>query len=660
MSSQVETAARNLPFPTDDKKQHELRSIVANYLLITYHCDAVPISIEKVQFDFFRYYTITRPELVKFLESDILARFDVRFLENDQVTVFLRLPLSANDNLIVIEVEKWRADLAHNLNIQLSTFELSKVNGIVPRPALLAGTMKTLKMKDILEHDPKHRFEVFGAIPFLYVNRINLNAEEIEMAVAAWKRHILDFLGCQGWYKKLSEVATFCPRPRQLPPHHKILAMLRSDSLNRFHFMQEGGELQVKAVIDGNTPQSLVLCNEWRENIAQYLSSQGGKTKSPCDIGVVVHRPTQLPPTYKMLEVLKADPLRRFDCKGDSRDLKVGLKAKARKLSRALSIDYKKDESVNETLWKHHDTDNDGTSVVSGISEELSSVNGKEDYLDLQKQIEFKFKSSDSASVRPVEQIGNEAAFDQGGSDTPMTGAKVLTDFGMHIAPWNAAPAYPPGLSVPIDHWGMNGDFFKPFTSADPDIDAARLPAVRFTDFTSGDTSHDMWAKTGSISSFYGQQVPPRSYSPVRSQSPLRLNVFGTLKPSMSRSPHRIRNFGSDTLKPTASPQQTRVTKYGVDHSKPPVLLVQRTATTPASANVELKLWLPKVLQGFDSNLIVTFVDQMRDDYGFLTTEDLCNAQIGEQLTLDVLRDISGFKIGHFNRIVKGLASLRK
>ena len=270
------------------------------------------------------------------------------------------------------------------------------------------------------------------------------------------------------------------------------------------------------------------------------------------------------------------------------------------------------------------------------------------------------FRSSDSASVRPAEQIGNEAAFGQGGSDTPMTGAKVLTDFGMHIAPWNAAPAYPPGLSVPIDHWGMNGDFFKPFTSADPDIDAARLPAVRFTDFTSGDTSHDMWAKTGSISSFYGQQVPPRSYSPVRSQSPHRLNVFGTLKPSMSRSPHRIRNFGSDTLKPTASPQQTRVTKYGVDHSKPPVLLVQRTATTPASANVELKLWLPKVLQGFDSNLIVTFVDQMRDDYGFLTTEDLCNAQIGEQLTLDVLRDISGFKIGHFNRIVKGLASLRK
>lgn len=656
MSAPVETPGQNLPFPTDEKKQHELRSIVSNFLLITYHCDAKPISIEKVQFDFFRYYNISRANLTKFLEADVLNRFDIRHLDQDQVTVFLRLPLLPNDANVVIELEKWRTELAYNLNIQICTFELSKVNGVVPRPTSLAGTMKTLKMKDVLEHDPKKRFEVFGVIPFLYVNRINLNAEEVNMALGSWKKNIIDFLGTQGSYKKLSELTTFCPRPRQLPPHHKILSMLRSDNVNRFHYVQEGGELQVKVVLEGSVPHSSLLCNEWRESILVFLSSQMGKYKSPCEIGVVVHRPAQLPITYKMLEVLKADPLRRFDFKGELRDLRVGLKAsKNKRGSRMVTVEPRRDGPVIESTWRHYEADGDGeiTSIVSAISDELSSVN--EDYVDLQKEIEFKFESSDSASM-PIKNPNNEVPYGPGGTDTPMGGGKA--DFGLHMAPWNAQLPAPPGLSMPGYHWGLNGDFFKPSPEASNDLldmDPGKLPSVRFTDYTSGDTSHDVWAKTASMSSFYSQQMPARSFSPVRSRSPPRsANKWGTLKPSVSRSPLRLTKFSIDPVKASPSRSPSLTTKLTSDPTSPAV----KALSTFTGAHVELKRWLPTVLNGFDSALVLTFIDQMRDEYGFLTTEDLYNAQIENQLTLDVLKDINGFKIGHFNRIVKGLAAL--
>ena len=152
------------------------------------------------------------------------------------------------------------------------------------------------------------------------------------------------------------------------------------------------------------------------------------------------------------------------------------------------------------------------------------------------------------------------------------------------------------------------------------------------------------------MSSFYGQH-PPRSYSPVRSHSPLRAHKFGTLKPSMSKSPSRMTNLPNDTLVPT------RLTKPPTAFPKPPVWKGPSVAT---NTHVDLKSWIPAVLNGFDPALVLTFVDQMRDDYGFLTTEDLTIAQLGNQLTLDVLKDIAGFRIGHFNRIVKGLASLGK
>jgi hypothetical protein len=48
----------------------------------------------------------------------------------------------------------------------------------------------------------------------------------------------------------------------------------------------------------------------------------------------------------------------------------------------------------------------------------------------------------------------------------------------------------------------------------------------------------------------------------------------------------------------------------------------------------------------------------MRDDYGFVSTEDLNNSKLEGQLTFEALKEIEGFKMGHFNRLVKRLELL--
>jgi hypothetical protein len=70
---------------------------------------------------------------------------------------------------------------------------------------------------------------------------------------------------------------------------------------------------------------------------------------------------------------------------------------------------------------------------------------------------------------------------------------------------------------------------------------------------------------------------------------------------------------------------------------------------------LKLNDWLPTVFDGFGPDLIQSFTAQMRDDFGYISTEDLCNAKIENQLTFENLNVIVGFKIGHFNRLVKAL-----
>ena len=69
-----------------------------------------------------------------------------------------------------------------------------------------------------------------------------------------------------------------------------------------------------------------------------------------------------------------------------------------------------------------------------------------------------------------------------------------------------------------------------------------------------------------------------------------------------------------------------------------------------------IKVWLPLVFEGFEYDLIDSFVNRLRDDGGFVTVQDLLDAQARGELARQSLADIAGFKVGHCNRLDRALA----
>jgi hypothetical protein len=73
-----------------------------------------------------------------------------------------------------------------------------------------------------------------------------------------------------------------------------------------------------------------------------------------------------------------------------------------------------------------------------------------------------------------------------------------------------------------------------------------------------------------------------------------------------------------------------------------------------------IKAWLPMAFDGFDRNVIDYFIRKLRDDGGFVTLQDLLDARASNELTREVLADIAGFKLGHYNRLERALAAAER
>ena len=69
-----------------------------------------------------------------------------------------------------------------------------------------------------------------------------------------------------------------------------------------------------------------------------------------------------------------------------------------------------------------------------------------------------------------------------------------------------------------------------------------------------------------------------------------------------------------------------------------------------------IKVWLPLVFEGFEYDLIDSFVNRLRDDGGFVTVQDLLDAQARGELSRQSLADIAAFKVGHCNRLDRSLS----
>lgn len=78
----------------------------------------------------------------------------------------------------------------------------------------------------------------------------------------------------------------------------------------------------------------------------------------------------------------------------------------------------------------------------------------------------------------------------------------------------------------------------------------------------------------------------------------------------------------------------------------------------PISLTTTLALWLPELFHGFDSSLVQSFVDMLRDEGGFVCIQDIAEAHVNKQLTFEFMQSICGMKLGHYNRLIKGLTEV--
>lgn len=79
---------------------------------------------------------------------------------------------------------------------------------------------------------------------------------------------------------------------------------------------------------------------------------------------------------------------------------------------------------------------------------------------------------------------------------------------------------------------------------------------------------------------------------------------------------------------------------------------------TNVQSPMKLRDWLPSLFIDYNILIVQGFVNSLESQFGFNTTYDLIYSYKLGQLSFELLQNIPGFKLGHFNRIMNGLNEL--
>lgn len=317
-------------------------------------------------------------------------------------------------------------------------------------------------------------------------------------------------------------------KPKSLPSSEKIQDVLNSDSMKRFDISlhPHSGQIMVSLSLQGDE-ETERLCEEWRDNIASFLSTSGGSPLTTSILGGAVPRPQNLSRTVKFRDVVLADPS-RFQVQGFGDAVSVRLR-------------NRKNNKKKPEEW---------TTVTS--------------------------------SRREFVQLASHSSSSSSSGDT-----------------WSRIPVAAAVMSV-------DSTTFNPQSS-----------------------------QSTSSSASNGTPPPPGLRQPF---SNLSLGSNASIIKSSEVGATRVTpNGGSNCSSSAATP--------------PPAAPPSVTAV----AATTLSDWFPVIFDGFSSTVIESFVALLNAE-GFLTVDDLQLARDLAQLSLDYLQSVAGgFRMGHFNRLMKGL-----
>lgn len=146
--------------------------------------------------------------------------------------------------------------------------------------------------------------------------------EEILALTDEWRDSIARFLSAQSTTVSLSDLGSHVPKPPTLPATVKLLDALQSDPLQRFAISGEGSSMRARRIFRVDDEEIREFVDDWRRHLADYLSTQSS-TVGLSDIGSNVARPTRLPTSVKLIDVLRTDPSNRFIITGEGNNIRA-------------------------------------------------------------------------------------------------------------------------------------------------------------------------------------------------------------------------------------------------------------------------------------------------------------------------------------------------
>jgi hypothetical protein len=443
--------------------------------------------------------------------------------------------------------------------------------------------------------------------------------EALKVVVEDWKDNCHRFLK-PTQDLELCHLASEVPRPANVPRHCKLKDILRSDGTGRFQVFGNPESLFVRRM---QTPDEVEeLCERWRSRLATYMFKMNLKTMTLTEIGSAVSRPRQLYRNKGLLEVIQGDTLGRFRLSGEGNYIRVFFDKKAYLTTIQDSLSHAEDSENGMLQHSSGDTPDEGWTTVARPPKTTTPI---------------------------APPIG------AGRVIVPPLGAAIphKDTFAARLK-----AGKPPGLPEPVGARRENGSLFS--------------PAVQNT-FEEPVVSYPVQSNAGVVGNGgWFPSVKPageddRSKLPILDENPHSPfeAYFGARPASMSP-------FLS--VPPTAVPPASAGSELawmGIVDS-PSFLLDQPVSLGPdipaeprksdevsaVDIQVTLKEWLPIVLSGFPENLIDSFVEKLGEE-GFVLVQDLIIAQSMDQLSLDYLREF-GFKLGHYNRLITALGSVKR
>jgi hypothetical protein len=275
--------------------------------------------------------TVKRPvglpsqtSLATLLQDDPLQRFAI---SGEGTSMRARRIFRVDDEEIREYVEEWRNSLAEYLSMQSATVGLSDIGSNVARPSKLPTSVKLI---DVLKSDEQNRFNVSGEGNSIRAKfNFNLNEGQIAAYVEQWREQISRFLSTQSTTVGLSDIGSHVQRPFCLQNSFKLLDILQNDPLDRFAVSGDGSGMRARRIFRVDDKEIVEYVEEWRRAIACYLATQYS-TVSLSDIGSNANRPSRLPTSVKLIDVMRSDPVNRFALTGDGNNIRAELTAYSR------------------------------------------------------------------------------------------------------------------------------------------------------------------------------------------------------------------------------------------------------------------------------------------------------------------------------------------